>query len=268
MRAIPQAIERSLATPMMRPRLPAISGPAWAMSLLVMTSFLSRSQRANLPGDKPPTCPLKTPVIPAIAAIGSCVVTPENEGGIGATKAETVRHHTVKIDVILAPTRDRHIGEGGVQFIDVGAFADEAIVHHQQSVNRLLHPRGAQRVTCQRFGGGNRRQILAKNLANGIDLADVSDRRGGAVRIDIVDLADTLAVDALHGHAHAAHGTFAGRCHHVEAIGVGAVADELGIDPGAARLGALQLFQDDDPGTARNHKAVAVLVVGAARPTW
>src|SRR6187397_3472314 len=43
---MPQAIERSLATPMMRPRLPAIRGPGLAMSVSVMTFFQSWCARA------------------------------------------------------------------------------------------------------------------------------------------------------------------------------------------------------------------------------
>src|SRR6185503_15980215 len=43
---MPQAIERSLATPMMRPRLPAIRGPSLAMSVFVMTFFQSWCARA------------------------------------------------------------------------------------------------------------------------------------------------------------------------------------------------------------------------------
>ncbi len=42
-----------------------------------------------------------------------------------------------------------------------------------------------------------------------------------------------------------------------------AVADDLGVDLGAARLGMLQRFQDDDAGALAHDETVAVLVVGA-----
>src|SRR4029453_6607507 len=147
MRAIPQAIERSLATPMTRPRLPAISGPAWAISLFVMTSFLSRPQRARCPVTSLQPAALKRPTSPPSPQhAGSCVVSPENQRGIGTAETKAVRHDTVEIYVVLPLARDRYIREGGVEFIDVGTLADKAIVHHQQRVDRLLHPCGAQRV--------------------------------------------------------------------------------------------------------------------------
>ena len=65
---------------------------------------------------------------------------------------------------------------------------------------------------------------------------------------------------------HAAHRAFAGRRHHVGAVGGGAVADDLGVDLGAARAGALELLEHQDAAAAGDHEAVAVLVVGAARP--
>ena len=42
-----------------------------------------------------------------------------------------------------------------------------------------------------------------------------------------------------------------------------AVADHLGVDARAARLGVLEVFQHDDAGALAHDEAVAILVVGA-----
>src|SRR4029079_18288417 len=85
------------------------------------------------------------------------------------------------------------------------------------------------------------------------------------VRIDVVDLADALGVEAVHRHPHAAHGAFAGGCHHVKAVRGCTVPDHLAIDFSAAVFGVLQLFHHDDAGASGNDKPVTVLVIGATR---
>ena len=62
---------------------------------------------------------------------------------------------------------------------------------------------------------------------------------------------------------HAAHRALARGRHHVVAVGGRAVAGDLGIDLGAARLGVLEFFQHQHAGAAGDDEAVAVLVVGA-----
>ena len=62
---------------------------------------------------------------------------------------------------------------------------------------------------------------------------------------------------------HAAHRALARGRHHVVAVGGRAVADDLGVDLGAARLGVLELFQHQHAAAAGDHEAVAVDVVGA-----
>ena len=49
----------------------------------------------------------------------------------------------------------------------------------------------------------------------------------------------------------------------MEGVGAHAVADDLGEDVGAAGLGELELFEDEDAGAFADDKAVAVLVEGA-----
>src|SRR5690606_21926877 len=99
---------------------------------------------------------------------------------------------------------------------------------------------------------------VAEDFADSLELADVTHWGAGAVGVDVVD--GTL--DALQSHAHAAHGALAGRRDHVKAVGGGAVADDLGIDLGAARLGVLQLLHHHDAGSAGDDEAVAVGVIG------
>ena len=74
-----------------------------------------------------------------------------------------------------------------------------------------------------------------------------------------------LQASALQRIGHAAEGAIAigGRCCHVIGIARHAIADDFGIDLGAARLGMLELLEHDDAGTFAHHEAVAVLVIGA-----
>src|SRR5262245_20668598 len=191
---MPQAIERSLATPMMSPRLPAINGPGWAMSLLVMTFFQSwcaRAAQAQLlsflgldKAGNPRNTGGRRRGAGRPARVPSRLASFQHQSCIGAAEAEAVRHDTVKVGSVLPPADDRHIGKLGVQLVDVGALADEAVVHHQQGEDRFLYADRPERVAGERFSGGNRRHILAEHLPDRLDLALVANRRAGAVRID------------------------------------------------------------------------------------
>ena len=66
--------------------------------------------------------------------------------------------------------------------------------------------------------------------------------------------------------AHRALGAFAVDAGRDDVVGVraGAVAGELGEDAGAAALGVLQRFEDEDAGALGADEAVAVAVEGAA----
>ena len=162
--------------------------------------------------------------------------------------------------MVLTLAHDRHVGHGGIDGLDIGGFANEAVVHHQQRINRLMCAGGAERMAGERLGGADRRRLVAEHLADGFDLLDIADGRGGGVGVDVVD-----AVHVLQRRAHAARSAFAGRLHHVVAVGGGAVADELAVDAGAASLGVLELLENDDAGAAGNDEAVAGDVIGAAR---
>ena len=47
---------------------------------------------------------------------------------------------TVSMLHVVDPLADDvHVGERRIDFVDMGALADEAVLHHQQRVDRLLH---------------------------------------------------------------------------------------------------------------------------------
>jgi hypothetical protein len=63
--------------------------------------------------------------------------------------------------------------------------------------------------------------------------------------------------------AHAARRALARGRDHVVAVRRRAVADELAIDAGTARLGVLEFLEHEHAGAAGDDEAVALLVVGA-----
>jgi hypothetical protein len=65
---------------------------------------------------------------------------------------------------------------------------------------------------------------------------------------------------------HAARRALARGRHHVCAVGGGAIADDLGVDLGATGFGGLELLEHHDAAAAGDDEAVAVPVIGAARP--
>src|ERR1700761_8971442 len=123
---MPQAIEWSLATPMIRPRLPAIICDTSRVRVL------------------------------------------EYDAGIGAAEAEGIRQHAAESYVVAPLAQDRHVGEGRIEILDIGALADEAIVHHQERIDRLVNAGRALRVSGKRLGGRDRRALVAgaENLTN------------------------------------------------------------------------------------------------------
>src|SRR6266550_2874245 len=102
----------------------------------------------------------------------SCVEPLEHHAGVGAAEAERVRQHAAELHVVAALPHDRHIGDGRIEILDIGAFADEARPHHQQGIDRLLRAGGAERVSGERFGRRYRRAFITKDLADRLDLLD------------------------------------------------------------------------------------------------
>src|SRR3546814_3230014 len=95
---MPQAIEWSLATPMIRPRLPAIK----PVSVIRFQS--RRDARAR-----------------------SSVVALEDERGVGAAEAEAVRHDAGEAGVVLALPGDLHAFRRRVQPVDIRRGGDEVL---------------------------------------------------------------------------------------------------------------------------------------------
>ncbi len=60
---------------------------------------------------------------------------------------------------ILAPCHGR------IEFHDIGAFADEAGLHHQQRIDRLMHAGRALAVAGERLGGADRGRLVAEHFA-------------------------------------------------------------------------------------------------------
>ena len=100
--------------------------------------------------------------------------------------------------------------------------------------------------------------VVAEHLAQRLELGHVTLRRRGGVRVDVHDLG-RLQVGAvqqvLQRRGDAAPVGL--RLHDVVGVGGDALADRLGVDPGAARRGVLGGLQDDDAGALAEDEAVA-----------
>ena len=164
----------------------------------------------------------------------------------------------------LCGTRSMAVSTEGLSRLSVGG----AMLSRMASTEKIAStaPGRAQQMADRRLGGrhGELAGGVAEQPLDGGELDLVAHRRRGAVRVDVVDVA-RLEAGALQRHAHAAVGAVAVLGRRGDVIGVArqAVADHLGIDARAARLGVLQLFQHDDAGALAHDEAVAVLVVGA-----
>ena len=105
------------------------------------------------------------------------------------------------------------------------------MLEHEQAVDGFLHTGGPQRVAGQRLGRADVRGVVAKYRADGLQLGEVADGRGSAVRVQIIN----LGINGFQRHLHAALGTFAAGRDHVVAIRGSTVADDLGEDGGTTR---------------------------------
>ena len=85
----------------------------------------------------------------------------EHKRRIGAAKAEGVRQNGAEFHIVATGAQNRHIGEFRIEFFDIGAFADKAVLHHQQRVNRFLNAGRAQRMAGERFRRGDGRAFIA-----------------------------------------------------------------------------------------------------------
>src|SRR6266568_8577988 len=116
MRAMPQAMEWSLATPITSPRLPRINPWLCAIICIYPVSFWNITE-----------CPRQS-------YANSIPITLEHQRGIGAAEAKAVGQSGIDFDVVDALAHDIGVGDHRIDFLDIGAFADEPGLHHQQSV--------------------------------------------------------------------------------------------------------------------------------------
>ena len=104
--------------------------------------------------------------------------------------------------------------------------------------------------------------MLAQKPLDGAEFDRVRHGRG-AVGVDIVDVACREA-GTLQRHGHAAECAVAvfRRRGDVEGVARETIADDFGIDLGAASLGVFQFFEHDDARALAHDETVAVLVIG------
>src|SRR5260370_10784263 len=70
----------------------------------------------------------------------------EHQRGVGAAEPEGIRKHGAEPGVIDALAYDRHVSENSDESVDIGAFAYETVVHHQQRIDPFLHAGGDERL--------------------------------------------------------------------------------------------------------------------------
>ena len=165
----------------------------------------------------------------------------------------------------LLGTRSIAVSRSGLSRLMVGGATLSRIASSEKIASAA--PARAEQMADRRFG--RRHRNLRGGVADqALDRAEL-DRVGhgrGAVRVDVVDVGRRKP-GALERGSHAAEGAVAVLGRRGDVIGVAgqAVADDLGIDFRAARLGVLQLFEDDDAGALAHDEAVAVAVIGPRR---
>ena len=176
----------------------------------------------------------------------------------------------ISIFIGLATLGTRSIGVSTEGLIEVDRRRRDLVADRQSTENAAsTAPGGAQQVADGRLGRrqGELARRLAEQALHRAQLDLVAERRRGAVGVDVVDVRRVdpgLADGALHG-AKAAVAVVGGRGD-VEGVAGEAVADHLGVDLRAARLGVLQLLEHQGAGALAHDEAVAVLVIGARAP--
>src|SRR6516225_7888799 len=133
---------------------------------------------------------------------------------------------------------------------------------------RLDRCRRAKEMAGHRFGRRDRElcSMLAEAALYRDAFGDVSQRSGGAVCVDVVDVRRREPA-VLEGVAHAARGPCAvfGRSGDVMRICRHPVAGELAVDPHATRACVLQLLEHEDTRPFAEHESIAIDVPWTAR---
>src|SRR6266550_5826282 len=130
---------------------------------------------------------------------------------------------------------------------------------------RLERARRAHHVAGHRLRGADRdlRRVLPEDRPDRLGLSAVAERCRGSVGVDEVNLVGRHTAP-LQGLLHRSGGAGApfDRLDHVPTIVRRTVADDLGVDLCAARLGQLQVLEEERPGTLAQDEPIASLVEG------
>src|SRR5882757_644115 len=112
MRAMPHAIEWSLATPITSPRLPLITPGMCSIRLSSFCRCLARHSA----GRRRLRC--------YVTRLGSRIEPLEHDRRVGAAEPERVRQHAAEHHVVAALAHDGHVCERRIEVLDVRALAN------------------------------------------------------------------------------------------------------------------------------------------------
>ncbi len=140
------------------------------------------------------------------------------------------------------------------------------MVQRQHGRHRLHTARATEQVTDHRLGRGDRDVVgvVAEDLAQRLQLGDVTRRRRGGVRVHMHDLR-RVQVGAVEQVLQGVRDAPALRLRLDDVVGVrgDALADRLRVDAGTALGGVLGGLQDEHTRALAEDEAVPVDVVGA-----
>ena len=139
------------------------------------------------------------------------------------------------------------------------------MMQRQHGVDRFDTARTTEQVTRHGLGRTHHHApgMLAESSFDGLGFIDVTQRGGGAVCVEVLNLINIdfgVGQCTQHSAARAVH---AGRSH-VAGVSTHAETGKLAINPGTTRFGVFVFFEHHHAGALAQHKAVAVFVPGTA----
>ena len=149
------------------------------------------------------------------------------------------------------------VGVGGIV---VDGWRHDVGLERLAADGHLHRAGGPEHVAGGAFCGadGEAAGMVPEDGLDGLCLAGVALRRGGAVGVDVGNI---LWVESarVECHSHGARAAFASRRGGGHVVGVGgvAVSGHLAVDPRAARPGVLEFLQHQHAGTLTYDEAVA-----------
>src|SRR5688572_31605585 len=110
---MPQAIEWSFATPMMRPRRPCIN------------PFVITPLNSSIASGR--TWPDAKPIVDEIVLwpLGSAVIALQGQRRVGAAEAEAVGDRHIDLHIVAALAHNGDVGKFGIELVDIGALAKD-----------------------------------------------------------------------------------------------------------------------------------------------